>query len=283
VHIQPIGVPYDLNRHAARMGLTPAALLPRLAALGEQVAAPVLVQADGLTGDELADVGRVAGALAAEVRAARDQHALPLIIGGDCTVALGALAGLADGANGVIWIDAHGDFNTPATSPSSYLGGMPLAAVVGRGLPELRAAAGLVQPIAEERVALLGVRDLDPLERAALDASSVTVASSATLREDGKSLMAALRELCANGPIYLHIDVDVLDPNEMPGVVYPTPDGLRLNELRRVLREISQTCGLAAVALTAVNLEPLDEPTRALVLERALLLIQEIAQSRVKE
>ncbi|GAB4206033.1 MAG: hypothetical protein OHK0022_32690 [Roseiflexaceae bacterium] len=253
-HYQLIGVPFDLNRPGERMGATPAALLPRLAALPLPWAStPALVSPEGLSGDERADLARIAAALAAEVRAARAAGAVPVVIGGDCLVSIGTLGGLDGAAGGVVWLDAHGDFNTPETTPSGYLGGMPLAALAGRCLPDLTAAAGLRAPVPEGQIALLGPRDLDPPEQAALLGSPVALLSTAQLRTDPEQLRAALDSVAQNGPVYLHLDVDVLDASVMPGAVYPTPDGLTLDELAAVLRTVRSRCGLAAVAITAIN------------------------------
>lgn len=253
--LQLIGVPFDLHRPGFRMGATPAALLPRLAALPLPWAGdPALLAPSGLTGEQDSDLAIIAAALAAEVRRARAAGALPVVVGGDCMVALGAMGGLDGAAAGVVWLDAHGDFNTPETTPSGYLGGMPLAALAGRCLPALAAAAGLRGPVDEGRIALLGARDLDPLERAALEASPVAVLAPERLRGDLGALDGALGRAAAGGPVYLHIDVDVLDPAEMPGVVYPTPGGLSLPELEALLRTVRARGAPAAVTLTAVNL-----------------------------
>lgn len=143
--------------------------------------------------------------LADAVRRARAGGALPFIVGGDCLISLGAVGGLDGAAPGVVWIDAHGDFNTPETTPSGYLGGMPLAALAGRCLPALATAAGLQTPIPEECIVLLGARDLDPPEQAALAASQVTVLTSEQVRAGGEALQRALARLGGQAPVYLHL------------------------------------------------------------------------------
>ena len=110
-------------------------------------------------------IGRLMTKVGYEVARSRAAGFFPLIVGGDCLVALGAVSGLLDPPNtAVAWIDAHGDFNTPETTISGYLGGMPLACAVGRGLSELREQCKLTTPVPERNVALIGVRDLDPAE-----------------------------------------------------------------------------------------------------------------------
>lgn len=113
----------------------------------------------------------------------------------------------------MIWIDAHGDFNTPETSPSQFLGGMPLAMMVGRGPQWMCEAVGLA-PLPEERVWLIDARNLDPLERAALDASRVN-----------RARVEGLAALPLSGPVHIHIDLDVIDAAEAPGFNYPVPGG----------------------------------------------------------
>src|SRR5690606_8729880 len=125
----------------------------------------------------------------------------PVSVAGDCCAAVPVLAGLR--AAGIephlVWIDAHGDFNTPETSRSQFLGGMPLAMIAGRGPRWMAEAVGL-SPLPEERIWLIDARVLDPLERAALDASAV--------RRTGVAGLASLR---LDGPVLVHIDMDVLD------------------------------------------------------------------------
>src|SRR4051812_7729726 len=152
------------------MGNAPDALLDaglaqRLAGLGYTTILAEIV--DIPESDEPVElrVGQMLVRLGAEVARSRAAGFFPLILGGACLVSLGAIAGLLDPPNtAVVWLDAHGDFNTPETTISGYLGGMPLACAVGRGLDTLREHAKLTAPVPEQNVALVGVRDLDALE-----------------------------------------------------------------------------------------------------------------------
>jgi arginase len=250
---QLIGVPFDLHRPDERMGASPALLLPHLAKLNlPWVAAPQLVEVAELTGAQEDDLARIAAVVADAVRAARSTGAVPLLIGGDCLTAIGAVGGL-DGTVSVAWLDAHGDFNTPETTPSGYLGGMPLAALTGRCLTTITAAAGIAQPVDEAQIALIGVRDLDPPEAAVLADSAVAVLSAAELRADPARLDAALTRITPDTTLYLHLDVDVLASELVPGVVYPTPDGWQLDELAQVVRAIRACTEPAVIAITAIN------------------------------
>lgn len=139
----------------------------------------------------------------------------PISIAGDCCASIPVLAGIR--AAGIeptlVWIDAHADFNTPETSPSQFLGGMPLAMIVGRG-PQWMCKSVDLMPIAEDQVWLIDGRDLDPLERAAIDASAV--------RRTG---MAGLKSLKVEPPVHLHLDIDVINSSEAPGSNYPVAGG----------------------------------------------------------
>lgn len=146
--------------------------------------------------------------------------ARPISVAGDCCACIPVLAGVqAAGVDPVlVWVDAHGDFNTPDISASGFLGGMPLAMIVGRGPQGLCETVGL-SPLAEERVWLIDARDLDPLERVAVDGSA--------LRRTG---MAGLGTLALEAPVHFHLDIDVLDTADAPGTNYPVAGGPSLAE-----------------------------------------------------
>lgn len=149
------------------------------------------------------------------VASAAKDGARPVSVAGDCCAAVPVLAGLqhARVAPTLIWIDAHGDFNTPETSPSQFLGGMPLAMMVGRGPQWMCESVGL-ERFDEDKVWLIDGRDLDPMEREALDASAV--------RRTGMAGMASLK---IDGPVWVHLDVDVLNADEVPAFNYPVSGG----------------------------------------------------------
>lgn len=140
---------------------------------------------------------------------------IPLIFAADCVSCLGAVKGLGDLAPAVVWFDAHGDFNTPQTTPSGFLGGMPLAMLVGRGDQTLMQAVGL-DPISEADVIITDARDLDPMESIALRDSHIQ-----HLMNVDELLTVPL----PSKPLYIHMDTDVIDPEEMSGMSYPAPNG----------------------------------------------------------
>ncbi len=167
-------------------------------------------------------------ALAAALQA--NAGKVPLVFANDCTSCLGMLKGLAARQPIVIWYDAHGDFNTPATTPSGFLGGMPLAAAVGRGNQHWLRGLDM-QPIAEADVFISDARNLDPEEAVMLRESEVTLFETVADLD-----RAALPER----PRYIHFDTDVVDCAEMPAMSYPEPGGPGLEESIASLRQALQ-------------------------------------------
>lgn len=252
-------VPYSLDAPYNGMGNAPDALLA--AGLAQRLGAPgcqptvveIKPNFDGYDSRE-ERIGHLLAQLGAAVAAARHHGSFPLVIGGDCLTALGTIAGLGDPANtGIAWFDAHGDFNTPETTVSGYLGGMPLACAVGRGLDALRAQIGQTIPVPEQQVALFGVRDLDSLEAEALAASQLRIVRADALQHEAADVENILETLAHVRQIYVHLDIDVLDPAVAPGVDYPTPGGLDVAQLQRYVEQLVTLPNVAALALTAVN------------------------------
>ncbi len=267
MNITIVGVPYSLDQRQVGMGAAPDALLgaglvERLVKLGHDVRVELVTIPESEDARD-ARLGRLLSALAGAVVRVRAAGRFPLILGGDCMVSLGVLGGLGDAANtGIVWLDAHGDFNTAKTTISGYLGGMPLACVVGRGLTELREQCKLITPVPERNVALIGVRDLDRAEEQLLLESAVALVRGPELERDPAVLDHALHGLSSLPQLYLHVDIDVLDPAEAPGVDYPVVGGLRLDELRRIVQYTVGLGNIVALAITAVNPEKdIDERT----------------------
>ena len=175
----------------------------------------------------------------AVARAAR-----PLLLSGDCPAALGAVAGLqrrySDVA--VVWLDAHGDFNTPAITVSGYLGGMPLAMLTGRA-PELFCDALRLRPVADTDVVLADARDLDPAERDALTVSQVR-----RVPADPAAITSALDRL-GRTPVYLHLDVDVIDSAELPGLRFPSGSGPSVTQIGECLAAVCATADVRAACI----------------------------------
>lgn len=164
----------------------------------------------------------------------------PVVVSGDCTTALGTVAGLhrAGIDAGIVWFDAHGDLQTLETTASGYLGGLPLRLLVGYR-PELIAARLGLRAVPEHRVMLVGARDLDPPE--------ITYLASARIR---RREVAGLRPAdLPDGPLYVHLDLDVIDAAEVPGLRLPVPGGPRPAEVAGALRILLGTGRVAAVGV----------------------------------
>jgi arginase len=194
----------------------------------------------------------LAGTVAERVGAALDEGFLPLILGGDHSVSLGAIrAAAARAPIGVLWFDAHGDFNTPETSPSGNVHGMVLAILAGLGPAPLVDAA---EPLPGHRLAVLGARALDPGERKNLLQAGVGVYSAEALRALGPAgaVERAIAGLVAAGAerLYVSIDLDVLDPAVAPGVATRASSGLTPDEARAALRAVADSGRLAALDVT---------------------------------
>ena len=197
-------------------------------------------------GDRLARMSSVHRPLASFVAQACRDGERPVSIAGDCCAPIGVLAGLQSAGvrPALVWLDAHGDFNTPETSPSGFIGGMPLAMIVGRGDQTLPHAAGLTTQ-AEADVFLAEARDLDPCEAEAVRDSEV---------HHVPRLADLPRQLPA-GPLYVHLDVDVLSPADAPAVSYPAPGGPSVTEACAVLEAIAGTGRVVAVSMTVWDFE----------------------------
>lgn len=170
-----------------------------------------------------------------------------VIASGDCTTSLAIVAGLQRRgvAPGVIWLDAHGDFHTPHTTRSGYFGGMALAMLAGRAGASLAQSIGL-RPIAEDACVLAGARDLDPGEVGNLG-------SSAVRRVD--DVASLVHEALPPPPWYVHVDVDVIDPSELPPLRFPAPGGPSADAVADVLRALASRGAIAALGL-ACTLAP---------------------------
>ena len=170
--------------------------------------------------------------------------ARPLLLSGDCLAGLAVAAGLQRRHReiAVVWLDAHGDFNTPAITVSGYLAGMPVAMLTGHA-PELFADPLGLRPVPEHHVVLADARDLDPAERDALAGSQVRhiPATPGALQ----AALSGLRDL----PVYLHVDVDVVDSTEVPGLRFPSGPGPALADVENCLTAITASANVVAACL----------------------------------
>jgi arginase len=204
-------------------------------------------------------------ALASAVARAVEAERLPVVLAGSCDAALGVLAGFDHSRCGVVWIDAHADFNTPESSVSGFFPGMTAAVLTGHCHADLWAQVGDSAPIPEERVVMLGTRELSPeVERERLEASAIRVVPW----RDGEpraDVEAALDALAARvEEVYLHVDNDALDPTVAPGIVdEPVPGGLTLEQLEGAVRAVTDRFRIRAATLATYTPER-DEDGRTL-------------------
>jgi arginase len=202
--------------------------------------------------------------------------ATPAILGGECTLVAGTLAGALtlEPDLALVYFDAHGDFNTLATTPSHYVGGMCLAHVCGRSIAPLLWPG--CRKIAEDHVALVGARALDPGERTNLDRSRVTRIPFGAERADTSAVVAFARKR----KIWLHVDVDVVDPSECSAVVFPAANGVSFTTLGDTIAQLASVADIRGFEVCGYDpkqdpnmkmpevIAGLFEPLRAKVLAR---------------
>ena len=254
VHV--IAVPYDSAHRARRMGAGPTqlvecGLLDRLRESGRGVELRELAPTEGSWVAEIGTAFDLDRQLAHAVAATRARNAFPLILAGNCISSVGTIGGLGAGATGVLWFDAHGDFNTPETTVGGFLDGMALATVVGRCWTSLAARVPGFAPVAEENVVLVGARDLDPAEADLLAASGVV-----RLRPDeaAERLDTELERLGQRvDQLYVHVDLDVLDQSEGRPNGFAGGAGLSRARLLDAIGMAGRHCQVAAGAITAYD------------------------------
>jgi len=264
--IQIIQVPYDSGHKNLRMGNGPAHIVNR--GLKKRSASEIHIDEVTVEDHFPLEVGtafQLARVLAARVREAVDQSHFPLVLAGNCMSSLGALTGLGEPV-GVVWLDAHGDLNTPESTLSGFLDGMALATITGRCWSNLVSTFSGFEPVTDRQVILLGTRDFDPAEQMLLDGSAISLIKTPSLRQAGveATLGPALEKICRVTPkIYLHIDLDVLDVSAARVNHFSSAGGLTIAELLQVVRLVGSRSSLAAAAITAYD-PAYDEDDKAL-------------------
>jgi arginase len=260
-----IASPYFLGHPDMSCGLGPRRLLDAgmervLAEEGHQTRVTTIAPPPPAW-DEIGASFGVIRAVAAQVGQAVSDGALPIVLAGNCgSASLGALGGLAPRAVGIVWLDAHGDFNTPETSPSGFFDGMPLAIAVGDCWQTLRETIPGFRPVPVERVVLVGERDFDAAERERLATAAIPAVAPEEIRAHGAAALTAplagLRDRV--DAIYLHVDLDVLDPSEGRANALAVPGGLSLDEVLAVIRAVGERFTIAAAGITSYD--PLLDP-----------------------
>ena len=265
-----IGAALDLGQGRRGVDMGPSAmryagLEERLTTLGYQVrdhgnvetAVPEATALRDQRARFLPEIKETCARIAAKVVEESSGGAIPLVLGGDHSVALGTLGGLASahGPGGVLWIDAHPDINTPDTSPSGNVHGMPLAAALGLAGPEFESEAWSLPAVDSRRVALLGIRQLDEGERRLLRDAGVRAFSMSEIDRIGveRATREALDLVAGPGFVHLSLDLDALDPEIAPGVGTPVRGGLTYREAHLALELIAESQLVGSLEVVEVN------------------------------
>lgn len=291
VHI--LGVPVDLGAGRRGVDMGPSALRiagvrERLRRLGYEVvdlgdlSARILESAE--EGDPrarfLSEIAVVNERLAERVRSVLEAGAIPLVLGGDHSISIGSIAGASAWARsrdeeiGLLWFDAHADMNTPETSPTGNIHGMPLAVALGHGAPELVGIEGFSPKIRPEKTVLIGARTVDPGEQRMIRDSAVRTFTMREIDEDG--IVPVLEEALAivtegTAGFWVSWDMDLVDPNYAPGVGTPVRGGVDYREGHLALEIVSDTDGM--IGMDCVETNPiLDEHNRTGRLGMELIL-----------
>jgi arginase len=273
--VKIIGVPMDLgaNRRGVDMGpsaLRIAGLQARLTQLGYTVEdvgnlpvnIPETLRIIDPRAKYLAEVAEVNRILADRVEHVVAEGAIPLVLGGDQSISIGTIAGVAAYYRqrgekiGVLWFDAHADMNTPETTPSGNIHGMPFAVSLGIGVPELVDLKGFRPKLDPRHCVLIGVRDVDPLERENVRRSGLTVFTMRELDELGmRTVMERALEIASRGTAGFHVslDMDVFDPFYAPGVGTPVPGGATYREGHLAMELIADSHKLLSMEIVEVN------------------------------
>ncbi|MGQ9549057.1 MAG: arginase [Roseiflexus sp.] len=270
--IAVIGVPLDLGAGRRGVDMGPSAiryagLRERIAALDYRVrdlgnlAVPLAEQIEPPPANEplryLQPITGVVRDLAQQVHDVISGNALPVILGGDHSLSIGSVAGSAHNRRiGVIWLDAHGDYNTPETTPSGNIHGMSLAVLTGHGHPVLTGLIGKTPVIRPGDAALVGVRNLDDGERELLRASGVHVFTMHDIDRRGMAAVmeeAILHVSAGTNGFYLSFDLDVLDPQVAPGVGTPVLGGITYREAHLAMELVAASGRLIGLDLVEVN------------------------------
>jgi arginase len=258
--LQVIGVRY----RGSRLALGDERALDAYAASGvyRQARVPVDVVEPAFPKDrreeeEADNLGLLGGAIADAVASARREGKAVLMTGGDCTHTTGVLGGLQDAHGpaarvGLVWFDAHGDFNTPKTSLSGMLGGMPVAVCAGLAYPRWRERSHIVAPLPTDRILLVDVRNLDLPEEQLIRATEVVVAAPAP-GFPGKDLGQSVADLADHcDMLYLHIDADILDESFVPNHGTREPNGPNMEQVRAAIEAVMATGKVVAFAVVSV-------------------------------
>jgi arginase len=288
-----IGAPMDLGAGRRGVDMGPSALRlaginERIASLGYQVedlgnisvSQPESLPAGPHRARYLTEIAQTCTALAQLAENALEQDKMPLVLGGDHSIATGTVAGLANYYRkqnrniGLVWIDAHADMNTPESSPSGNVHGMPLACCIGIGPHELTHIYGYAPKVHLKNVALVGIRDVDRQERESVQSTGIKAFTMRDIDEQGlRAVMRDAIEIACNGTegFHLSFDMDAVDPREAPGVGTPVRGGLTYREAHLAMEVVCDSSSILSMEVVEVN-PVIDEVNRTAVLGVELIM-----------
>ena len=272
MRVRILGVPLDLGQERRGVDMGPLALRAaglnrELRALGHEVedAGNVAVHLleelppGDLRAKYLQEIAETSVEVAERIRETLGAGWFPLCLGGDHSMAIGTLAGVSayfrgrGESVGLVWIDAHGDMNTPETTPSGNVHGMTLAASLGLGPAPLTGLLGYAPKLDPTRCALIGVRDLDPLERELMRDSGLHVFTMRDVDERGMGPVVAEAIAVAGDRLVVSFDMDAVDPSEAPGVGTPVPGGITYREAHLAMELLAESGRMVALDLVEIN------------------------------
>ena len=210
----------------------------------------------------LSEIARASALLGRKVERIMDRGHFPLVLGGDHSIAVGTVSGIAAFCQrqgkklGLLWIDAHGDINTPETSPSGNIHGMPLAALLGFGVNELTEIGGAAPKLEARNIALVGIRSLDSGENSRLKETGVQVHTMSEIDRHGADhVMKKALARVTDGTDYVHVsfDLDAVDPTVAPGVGTPVKGGLDYREAHLIMEVIADAGVMTSLEMVEVN------------------------------
>jgi arginase len=268
--VQIFGVPMDLGQRRRGVDMGPSAvryagLSARLSALGYQltdngnlsVPLPENEPPDTSHARHLQSIAGVCRAVYDEALACVQRHDIAIFLGGDHSISIGTISAVTSAAEpvGVLWVDAHGDFNTPDITPSGNVHGMALSALMGQGAPELTGIGRPGAKLTAAQTVLFGTRDLDAAERQAVRVAGILVITMREIDEVGVAAAArkALGHLSRVSRLHVSLDMDALDPMEAPGVGTPVSGGLTFREAHLLMETLADTGMVGSLDIVEVN------------------------------
>ncbi|MDQ3673396.1 MAG: arginase family protein, partial [Gemmatimonadota bacterium] len=239
MNLQLLVVPYDSGHRGARMGAGPERLIEAgvesaLSGHGHVVRTTRIDLPAGSWTSEIGTAFELMRRVAAAIPPSGDT--LPVLLAGNCITTIGALAAHPPERTGIVWFDAHGDFNTPDTTTSGFLDGTALSAITGGSWRQLALTVPGFKPVAEENVCVVGARDFDPVEKRLLAGSGITTVAPADVRSGLESAIASIATRVAL--VHVHIDLDVLDAGVARANTYAVGGGLTIESLEFALSAI---------------------------------------------